>query len=256
MRDVPGHEATRETAMARSWWPMMFALLIFYHPVELLDVEHPSLAQWIFTVLGMLAFLLLFATVLVFWHKRRPFLWVIGLLTALWLGYSSCHLPSHVFLDFAVLLIPWAVRGNLRRTVGLMMLLLAVAGVFVYLTSPGPERPLFIDLIVGGVLTLSLLAASQVLVVRAVLGLHNLSRAAERERIARRVSQLLSQALAEITSKSSRAHALLREADLAVRGDEARHEIATVEAVSRQALSEIRRTLREYRAEARETARE
>jgi hypothetical protein len=253
--DASGNRTADATSMPLSWWPMIFALLILYHPIELMEAAHPSLAEWIFTILGALSFLALIASVLICWHRQRSFLWVIGLLTALWLVYSSHQLPSHVFLDFAALLIPWAARANVRRTTSLLLVLLTVAGVFVYLASPDRGRSLFINL-TAGLVTLSVLAASQVLVVRTVLSLHGLSRAAAREHIAKGVSELLSQTLAQITEKSGRAQALLREGESMAHAQQALREIETVEALSRHALADTRRTLRDYRAEARGTGRE
>jgi signal transduction histidine kinase len=226
---------------------MIFAALLLYHPVELLDGGKPGPVPWVWTALGVIAGGLLFAVAVVCWQRRRPFLWVVFVLTALWLAYSSYQLPSHVFLDFVALLIPWAVRGDVRRTVGLMVLMLAVAAIFVYLTSPVRGQPLWVSFMVSGVFLLSVVAAGQVWLVRMVLNLRRLSQVAERERVARELHDVLGQALTDITTMSGRVCALLGP-DMPDPTGQAGVDVATIEALARQALADVRSTLSEYRA--------
>ena len=226
---------------------MIFAILLLYHAVELFDGGgRPGPVQWGGTLLGILAGSVLFAVVVAGWPRRWPLVWVVFALTALWLGYSLAHLPSHVFLDFAALFIPWAVRGDVRRTASLLVSILGIAAVHVYVTTPVRDIALLDAFLVSGVLLLSALTAGQVLLVRMVLNLERLAQLAERERIAYDLRGVLGQALAEITTRSTRVRAVLGR-DTADLEQTAGMEITAVEELARGALADVRRTLREYR---------
>jgi hypothetical protein len=257
--------ATGEPKAPVSWWPMIFSILFLDHFNELLGHHNRSVRDWVFTGLGVVAGMALFAAGVNLWQGRRPMLWVVGSFMALWLACTFCGLPSHWFIDFAAIFIPWAVRGDLRRSTWLMTLLICLAGVYVYLDSPIRGQPLLISFIVNAFI-LVFIAAWQVWLARMALNLHRLAQVAECERISRDLDAVLGNALSEITSRSERACHLLRETlsdvgpDVPVASDgvtavdatsaqRAACEISAVETLCRKILAEVRQTLRAYRTE-------
>jgi len=79
-----------------------------------------------------------------------------------------------------------------------------------------------------------------------VLNLERLAQLAERERIAHDVHGVLGQVLAEITTRSNRVRTMLSR-DPTDLDQQAGLEITSVEALARGALTDVRRTLSEYR---------
>jgi signal transduction histidine kinase len=249
MTKVPGEsepeaQSVEDAALSINWWPMIFSVLLLDHFNDLSGRGDTSIRDWAFTGLGVVAGIALFAAAVVLWQRRRPLLWVVGSFMALWLAFDFTGLPAHWFIDFAAIFIPWAARGNLWRSTRLMTLLLALAALYVYLDSPVRGPPLLVGFMVN-VFILVFVAGWQVWLARMVLSLRRLAQVAERERISLELHGLLGNALSEITARSVRACDLLQRSQDA---PEAGAEIATVETVCRQALADVRRTLRAYRA--------
>jgi signal transduction histidine kinase len=232
-------------ALPINWWPMIFSVLLLDHFNDLLGRGNASERDWVFTGLGVVAGVALFAAAVMSWQRRRSLLWVVAIFMTLWVVFDFCGLPAHWFIDFAAIFIPWAVRGSLWRSAWIMALLLALAAVYVYFDSPVRGYTLLIGFI-ANTFILVFVAGWQVWLARMVLGLRRLAQAAERERISRELHDLLGNALSEITARSVRACDLLRQSPLS---SDAGVEIAAVETVCRQALADVRKTLRDYRTE-------
>jgi signal transduction histidine kinase len=219
-----------------NWWPMVFSIFVVYLPNGLGAREHASATDVLFTVLGILTFLALIVTAAVCWRKRRPFLWVSVPFAALGVA-SAAYYPAAAVLCFifAACLIPWAVNGNAWRTARLVSLVLGVMLYEAWLVPPGQRKQWLI-----ATLFCATASALYVWVVRMSLNAHRLAMLAERERIAGDLNGLLGQTLSLVASK----------AELAVREPtRALVELAAVEALSRQALADVRRTIRGYRDE-------
>jgi signal transduction histidine kinase len=219
-----------------NWWPMVFSIFVVYLPNGLGASEHTGAVDVLFTALGILTFLTLVVTAAVCWRKRRPFLWVSIPFTVLGVA-SAAYYPAASVLCFifAACLIPWAVNGNAWRTARLVSLVIGVILCQAWLAPPGQRKQWLI-----AALFCATASALYVWVVRMSLNAHRLAMLAERERIAGDLNGLLGQTLALVASKAALA---------ATEPARARDELATVESLSRQALADVRGTIRGYRAE-------
>ncbi len=176
------------------------------------------------------------------WQRHRPFLWVFGLLVALGIGYTPVVFSGTIFFALAAHMLPWAVGGNVLRSALYGAVLMGVMMLGYWLM---PEYQLrWINLALYFALTI----VGQVWVVRLCVNLRRLAAGAERERIADDLHDLLGDALSRITLKAQFAGQLLDE-----HGDcpRARSEIAGTERICREALADVRKTIRKYREESR-----
>jgi signal transduction histidine kinase len=219
-----------------NWWPMVFSIFVVYLPNGLGAREHAGAIDVLYTSLGILTFLSLIVTAAVCWRKRRPFLWVSIPFTVLGVA-SAAYYPAASVLCFifAACLIPWAVNGNTWRTARYVSLVIGVVLYQAWLTPPGQRKQWLI-----AALFCATASALYCWVVRMSLNAHRLAMLAERERIAGDLNGLLGQTLSLVASKAA----------LAVSEPaRARAELEAVESLSRQALADVRRTIRGYRAE-------
>jgi signal transduction histidine kinase len=224
------------------WWPMVFSVFGLLIPNGLILRGDVSPFEWLMAVLGAGAFVTLCAVAVFSWQRHRPFLWVVGLLVALGIGYTPVVFSGAIFFALAAHMLPWAVGGNLPRAAlyGALLVGVMVLGYWVM-----PEYHLrWINLALYFALTI----VGQVWVVRLCMNLRRLAAGAERERIADDLHVLLGDALSRITLKAQFAGQLLDE-----HGDcpRARSEIAGTERICRDALADVRKTIRRYREESR-----
>jgi hypothetical protein len=94
----------------------------------------------------------------------------------------------------------------------------------------------------------ALTIAGQVWIVRLCVNLRRLAESAERERIAGELHDVLGEALSKITLKAQFAGRLLEQQGDC---DRARNEVAAAERICRDALADVRQTIRKYREESR-----
>jgi two-component system sensor histidine kinase DesK len=229
------------------WWPMVFSVFGLLIPNGLILRGGVSPFEWLMAVLGAGAFVTLCAVAVFSWQRHRPFLWAVGLMVALGVGYTPVVFSGTVFFVLAAHVLPWAVGGNLLRAAlygsGLAMLM-------IFGSWAMPEYELrWINLAIYFALT----TVGQVWVVRLCMNLRRLAAGAERERIADDLHDLLGDALSRITLKAQFAGQLLDEDGDCAR---ARSEIAGTERISREALADVRQTIRKYREESRKEQRQ
>jgi signal transduction histidine kinase len=224
------------------WWPMIFSVFGLLIPNGLLLRGDATPGEWLLAALGAAAFVVLSGVAVVSWQRNRPFLWVVVLLVALGFAYTPMTFAGAIFYGLAAHMLPWAVGGSVPRAAAYGTLLVAVVlgGYWVI-----PEHSIrWINISIYFVLTL----IGQVWIVRLCLNLRRLAEGAERQRIADELHDTLGWALLKITLKAQVARRLLEEA-----GDceQARVEVADTEAICREALAEVRQTVRAYREESR-----
>ena len=224
------------------WWPMIFTTFSLLIPNGLALRGGATPFEWVLAGLGVVAFVALSAVAVVSWQRHQPFLWAVLLLIALGVGYTPIVFAGTIFFCLAAHMLPWAVGGDVRRTAiyGVPLVAIVICGHW-FLPEYGMRWT-------NTAIYYALTIAGQVWIVRLYLNLRRLAEGAERERIADELHDVLGEALSKITLKAQFAGRLLEQ-----RGDcdRARNEIAAAERICRDALADVRQTIRKYREESR-----
>jgi signal transduction histidine kinase len=232
----------RRSAARLRVWPMIFSVFALLLPNGLIIRGRGTTIEWVLVGFGVVAFVALLAVAVVSWQKNKPFLWAVLLLEGLGAVFSPIVYSGTIFFGLAAHMLPWAVGGNILRTAifGMPLVALLVSGYWLV-----PEHGIRW---INTATYYAVAMAGQVWIVRMSLNLRSLAEAAERERIASELHGVLGDALSKITLKAQRARELLEE-----RGDTslARAEVAATERICRDALADVRQTIRAYREGAR-----
>lgn len=236
-------------ASPSNWWPMILAVYVIYLPIGFLRRGGGSGLEWLFIAVGAAAFVALYAYSVVSWQRRRPFQWVVGALLLLGVLFAERIRTASLFITFAAALVPWAVNGNIKRTVWFVVGLIAaelLIGWWTALRMPASASALKAWWWATVPILTAVEAAGYLWAVRMSLRHLELAKAAERERISRDLHDVLGHTLSLITLKSQLAGRLLTD-----RPDLSRAcvEIADIERVSRQALADVQRTILDERVE-------
>jgi two-component system, NarL family, sensor histidine kinase DesK len=222
-----------------NWWPMIFAVPIVYLPIHHARFGSGGWVAWAVIGLAVIAYVALFAVAISSWQRTRSFLRVIPALALLGLGVAPFDFVGFFFFDTAACMAPWAVRGDLRRTVRLVVPLILASLFEGWLARDIPaleswwyfNTPLF----------MVVMAAGNVWVVQASLAAHRFAKASERDRIARDLHDVLGHTLSLIALKAELAGWLVSKPDGRER---AWAEMREVERISKRALAEVHRTIR------------
>lgn len=218
----------------------------FYFAFFLIDpiMSHYSPLKWLFTILGTIAFLLLYFGL--FWtNDRRAKLHVIGMI-ALGVAYTPYNGGADTFFIFAAAISPFLLENEADA----LKWLLAIEAVVV-LCWRGFHQSMWYLVFAGGLTALvgitnlhfaQRMRANKRLL-RAQEEIEHLAKVAERERIARDLHDVLGHTLSVIALKSELAGKLIERDP-----ERAGKEIGEVEQISRQALAEVRDAIRGYRA--------
>lgn len=205
---------------------------------------HFSPLKWLFTILGTIAFLLLYFGM--FWVSNRRAMLHIAAMIALGVAYTPYNSGADTFFIFAAAMAPFVLESEwntIRFLAALEVVILACwrvlhQNLWFLLFSSG------LSLVVGATnLHFAQRMRAHKRLVRAQEEIEQLAKVAERERIARDLHDVLGHTLSVITLKSELAGKLM-ERDPARAGKEIRE----VEEISRQALAEVRDAIRGYRA--------
>jgi len=220
---------------------------VFYFGFFFIDpiASHFSPVKWLFTILGTIAFLLLYFGL--FWvSKRRALLHVLGMVV-LGVAYTPYNGGANTFCIFAAACSPFLVETEWDA----IKIVLAVEVVVLLTWRVFHQSLWFLIFTVG----LSLVIGASNIhfaqrmranrrLLRAQEEIEQLAKVAERERIARDLHDVLGHTLSVIALKSELAGKLM-DRDPARAGKE----IGEVEEISRQALSDVRDAIRGYRAQ-------
>lgn len=218
-------------------WAGMFGavpvLYVFWDPYQ----RDASWAEWMWTGLAFAAFFVLFTLGSIYWSRRFVVQRVCMGMAALALAFAAYRPSGMVFFIFVAAFVPLAVDGRIAASaafiVGTILLMLAEWRLF-WPPSFFPYIAAVQAFLIGGAITF---------VVRQQLGLRRILKAAERERIARDLHDILGHTLSVIILKSELASRLLEHDPKRAKG-----EIEEVEQISRKALSEVREAIVGYRA--------
>jgi two-component system, NarL family, sensor histidine kinase DesK len=231
-------------AKAQGWAPFIWlAYLSFFFIQPVFD--HAGWKEWLLTALATVLFLGLYFGL--FWlEKPRSLLHVAGMVL-LGLVFAPINGGASTFFVFAAAFVPFCVQTE-RAAVGLMAGIVVLAAI---------EKQIFhlsgwflfygggLSLVVGG----SNIYFAQRNRALAKLRMANdeiehLAKVAERERIARDLHDVLGHTLSVIALKSELAGKLIDHDP-----QRAGKEIAEVEQISRQALSDVRDAIRGYHSQ-------
>ena len=220
--------------------PLAYFGFFYIQPI----FEHTSFKQWLLTALGTVIFLTLYLGVL--WIERKPWqltglalLIVVGILYAPFNGGACC------FFIFAAALLPYVVDTE-ATVLGLIAVIATIVGLETWLLHLSGWFAFYaagLSVVVGGTnIYFAQRTRMYYQLKKANEEIEHLAKVAERERIARDLHDVLGHTLSVIILKSELAGKLIDRDP-----QRAKAEIADVEKTSREALAEVRTTIRGYR---------
>ena len=234
MRLLPNN---REHGWAPYAW-LIFLSFFYFQPV----LAHGGLKEWLITVSATVVFLALYFGI--FWVKPPITYILLASMAAMGMALGSFNPGACVFIIFTSSFIPW-VSETSKRAIVAFAVLLALLGLDVLLFHPPTSfwlTALVVTLGAGGSNIHFAEKNRADYKLRLAQGeVEHLAKVAERERIARDLHDVLGHTLSVIVVKSTLAGKLLDK-----HPERAKSEIADIEKVSREAMAEIRNTLRGY----------
>jgi two-component system sensor histidine kinase DesK len=224
------------------WVPyvwLVFLAFFFFKPI--LD-PHTTSRDWAITIVATAVFLVLYFRV--FWTGPPWNYALIIAMIAMGLGLGHMNEGASVFVILGSSFIAWAIQNSTRAYIAIAALLLALAADAVLFHAPTGFWATSMVVSLGVGLSNTHFAeknrADQKLRM-ANDEIEHLAKVAERERIARDLHDVLGHTLSLIIVKSTLAGKLIGKFP-----EKAKGEIADIEKVSREAMAEIRNTLRGY----------
>src|SRR5216684_756183 len=226
------------------WGPLLWVLYLgffFVQPV----IDHVSLKQWLFDGLGAAIFLILYWGIFLL-EKPRGLIHIGGMVL-LGVVYFPFNTGASTFFIFAAAMVPFSVETQARAIAGLFTIagIGAIEGFFLHLRGWALFWTAIFPLLIGGG---NVIFAERNRMNRKLRKandeIEHLAKVAERERIARDLHDVLGHTLSVIILKSELAGKLMDRDP-----QRAGNEIREVEQISRQALSEVRDTIRGYRSQ-------
>jgi two-component system, NarL family, sensor histidine kinase DesK len=234
MRLLP---TNRDHGLAPFAW-LIFLAFFYVQPLA----EHASWRSLLLTNAEVLVFLALYFGI--FWVGPRLKYVLLFCMAAMGLGFANVNTGASVFIIFTAAFIPWVFERAKSAVIALSVLALAVV---IHALIFHPANGFSVTSLV---VALGVGLSNTHFAVRnradhklrlAQEEIEHLAKVAERERIARDLHDVLGHTLTLISVKSTLAGKLL-DKDLV----KAKSEIADIERVSREAMAEIRNTLRGY----------
>lgn len=223
------------------WTPALFLIfLAFFYFQPILD--HAGRTEWLITLAVTAIFLPIYLGI--FYFKPPLTYFLLACLAALGMGFSRYNPGSSVFIIFCACFLPWVICSTKWAYIALLSLLAAI-GIHALLFHPFAgfwATSLVVSLGAGGSnIHFAERRRADDKLRMAHSEIEHLAKVAERERIARDLHDVLGHTLSLIIVKSTLAGKLLDKYP-----EKARSEIADIEKVSREAMAEIRSTLRGY----------
>src|SRR5215475_1033717 len=223
------------------WAPyvwLVFLAFFFFKPI----LEPSTAKDWIITLSAAGIFLFIYFRI--FWVTRPWNYLLLAAMAALGLGLGHINQGAAVFIIFASSFVAWVTENSRRAFVGIgiLVVLLLLDALLFHAPLGFWAVALVVSLGVGisNIHFAERKRADQQLLM-ANQEIEHLAKVAERERIARDLHDVLGHTLSLIIVKSTLANKLLDKSP-----QQARQEIADIEKVSREAMAEIRNTLRGY----------
>jgi two-component system, NarL family, sensor histidine kinase DesK len=222
------------------WYPYLWLVYLAGLPLNAW-LSHAGARTWAITVLGMVIFLPLY-----FFGYRvesRGRLWITAAMTLLGVLTAPANPGGAVYFIYAAAVV--GMEGDTRhsiRTLSVLLLIIAGESLLLRLTPFFWAVAVVFTVMIGALNTnMTQRQRDQKRLVQAREEVERMAKIAERERIARDLHDVLGHTLTLIVLKSELA-SKLAETDPA----RAVQEIRDVEQISRQALAEVRSTVRGY----------
>ncbi|HXY15154.1 MAG TPA: sensor histidine kinase [Terriglobales bacterium] len=221
--------------------PMLYFGFFFLQPA----LDHAGLKEWLLTALGTLLFVALYLIVASLDSKPWE---LVTLATMVIVGvlYAPYNPGASCYFIFAAALLPYILESELAIFSGIAAIV-AVAGLETWLLHLSGWFLFYaggLAVVVGGSnIYFAQKTRMYCKLQKANAEIEHLAKVAERERIARDLHDVLGHTLSVIILKSELAGKLLE-----LDPQRAKQEIADVERTSREALAEVRSTIRGYRA--------
>jgi two-component system sensor histidine kinase DesK len=225
------------------WVPYLWLVYLgffFVHPV----FDHVRWTEWVLTFAAVAVFLIFYFGF--FWLKAPKNLWAIAGMFLLGVSLAPSNGGAAGFFIYSAAFVPFAVETELTAVI-ILVVIAGIAGLEAWLLHLGLgfglTAALFTLLVGGGNIFFAQRNRANCKLRMAQNEIEHLAKVAERERIARDLHDVLGHTLSVIILKSELAGKLIDRDP-----GRAKAEIADVEQTSRQALSEVRSTIRGYRA--------
>ena len=242
MRLLPKHRGLKCTESDPGPAPYIWLVfLAFFYFKPILD-PHPGMREWLITIAATIVFLVLYFGI--FWVKRPwNYVLIAGIVT-LGLGFGHSNPGAAVFSIYGAMFVAWTFDKARHSLIALavLVLLLAIDAIFLHAPLGFWGTAIIVSLGVG--LSNTFFAERNRALAKLRMAneeIEHLAKVAERERIARDLHDVLGHTLSLIIVKSTLAGKLLDKDPQRAKG-----EIRDIENVSRQAMAEIRSTLRGY----------
>ena len=223
------------------WAPyvwLVFLAFFLFKPI----LDKGTLEQWLITLVAMLVFVAMYFAV--FWSKPNVAQFMVLLMTGEGLALAKLNEGSSVFIILGSSFIPWVFGSARKALIALAALISAIAIHAVVFHTPLTfwATSIVVALgVVGSNIHFAEKNRADTKLRMAHEEIEHLAKVAERERIARDLHDVLGHTLSLIIVKSTLAGRLID-----MHPDKAKHEIADIEKASRDAMAEIRSTLRGY----------
>jgi two-component system sensor histidine kinase DesK len=228
----------RDYGWARYVW-LAYLGFFFIHPVA----EHLGWTVWLATGLATIAFLFLYFGIFR-WDPPWNYLGVVGILV-LGIAFAPFNGGAAAFFVFAASFIPFLFRSE-RSAILAIAGIQAVIGLEAWLLHLRADfwipAAIFSALVGAGNIYFAQRDRANATLRMAHEEIEHLAKVAERERIARDLHDVLGHTLSVIILKSELASKLIDRDP-----ERAKAEIRDVEQTSREALAEVRSTIRGYR---------
>jgi two-component system sensor histidine kinase DesK len=223
------------------WAPyvwLVFLAFYYFQPI----FGHASAKEWLITISSTAVFLALYFGI--FWVKA-PYTYLLLIsMASMGFGLARMNQGASVFIIFTSSFIPW-VLGTTKRAFSALaglIALLAIDALWFHAPTGFWATSMVVALgVAGSNIHFAEKNRADAKLRMAQSEIEHLAKVAERERIARDLHDVLGHTLSLIIVKSTLAGKLLEKYP-----EKARSEIGDIEKVSREAMAEIRNTLRGY----------
>lgn len=251
MRLLPHCRDPRFSQGDPGWAPyvwLVFLAFFFFQPI--LD-PRTTAKDWVITTVAIVVFLVLYFAI--FWLEQPWNCVIAAAMAAMGIGLGHLNQGASVFVIYAAIFLAWTFKNTRQALIALATIILALGIDAYFFHAPLGFWGTSIIVSLGvGISNMFFAERTRAMgkLRMANEEIEHLAKVAERERIARDLHDVLGHTLSLIIVKSTLAGRLLDKSaghgSITFDPQRAKKEIADIEKVSREAMAEIRSTLRGY----------